>query len=200
MAVGSLADRRIAPEYLRNVARASFFPSSADQKDFSDISVGIGNSQLYSLYLLTHHPKLSAADLVDLSSNGLQKIPDLMTFDPPRRTEFYEVKPNNSDGMRDGLKKISQVHALCQAHSLPYTPGIQWQPDTKIRLFSGSLMGLVVDVDFHFKWVLPGLIVYDFCASGKTRPLTNAEIAVIVAAVLITLITGPVSVLVPKPI
>jgi hypothetical protein len=55
-----------------------------------------------------------------------------------------------------------------------------------------------VDVYFHFFWIQPGLIVYEFCAEGRTRQLTNAEIATIILAILIILLS-PVKIPIPVP-
>jgi hypothetical protein len=128
-----------------------------------------------------------------MSENKLVKIPDLMTFDSPRRTEFYEIKPNSDSGREKGEEKVAHVHALCQSAGLPYTPGTQWNPDTKIVLFTGRLLGIEVEVSFHFFKIQPGLIVYEICVEGKRRQLTNAEIAAIVAVVLLALLAVALS-------
>jgi hypothetical protein len=185
--MGNLAELRIAPEYLSHVGRPGFFPVPP-AIDFFDISVGFGNNALYIAYLNSKHPHLSASQLQNLTDDALKKIPDIVTFDPQKRTEFYEIKPNNPDNIGKGKKKIAEVHALFQSFGLPYNPGIRWRPDTKIRLWSGGLMGIQVDVDFHFFYLLDGLILYELCAQGRTRPLTNAEVAVIIAAVIIVLL------------
>jgi len=197
---GAYAEAVIAGEYLRNVGRPAFFPQPPSM-DFFDISHGFGNRSLYAAFLGEKHPKLSQSMLAQMSDDGQAKIPDLVTFDAAKRTEFYEVKPKSSSGQYAGIAKIARVHALCQFFKLPYIPGVQWNPDCRIQLFDGRLLGLEVEVDFHFKKEQPGLILYDICAKGKKRPLTNAEVAAIVAAVLLgvlaIVVIGPAGVLVP---
>src|SRR5205807_492042 len=116
----------------------------ASPKDFFDISHGFGNTSLYASFLRSDHPTLSPSQILHMSENKLVKIPDLMTFDPGRRTEFYEIKPNSATGRTAGEVKIANVHALCQSFGLPYVPGTQWNPDTKVTLFSGRVLGLEV--------------------------------------------------------
>jgi hypothetical protein len=190
---GAIAEGLIAQRYLSDVGRAAFFPVPPAM-DFMDISHGFGNRSLYAAFLVSKHKGLSPSQLAVLSDNGLVKIPDLATFAPPVRTEFYEVKPNSSSGAAKGNVKIANVHALYQSLGLPYVPGIQWNPNTKINLFSGSLMGIEVDVYFHFFKLQPGLIVYEVCVEGKARPLSNAEVAAIaalaLAAVLLVVFSG----------
>src|SRR5688572_19344146 len=95
-AFGLVAEALVAKDYLENVGRTSFFPLS--QTDFLDISIGFGNVALYIAFLKANNPSLSASQLLFMSSQGGTKVPDLMTHDAPRRTEFYEVKPNSFDG------------------------------------------------------------------------------------------------------
>ena len=191
---GVFAERKIAEEFLTHLGRRSFFPAST--RDFSDISVGFGNSLLYAAYLKGNHPTLSAAQLINLSDNALMKIPDLATFDVGR-SEFYEIKPDSLSGISDGNTKVANVHALYQHEALPYIPGRLWNPDTKIHLLTFKPIGFTVDVEFHYFKRQPGLILYDFCATGRMRKLTATEVAFIIAAVLIKLMTGP---LVPVPV
>ncbi|RZI85237.1 MAG: hypothetical protein EOP38_05680 [Rubrivivax sp.] len=186
---GAIAEGVIATEYLRDIGHAAFFPAPPAM-DFMDISQGFGNRSLYAAFLVSKHPGLSAEQLTRLSDNGLVKIPDLATFAPPVRSEFYEVKPNSSSGVAAGKVKIANIHALYQSLGLPYVPGMQWNPNTRITIFSGSLLGLEVDVYFHFFKLQPGLVVYEVCVEGRGRPLTNAEIAAVAAAVLIALIVA----------
>lgn len=180
---GAIAEGLVAKSYLSDVGRPAFFPVPP-AIDFMDISHGFGNRSLYAAFLVSKHKGLSTTQLTHLSDNALVKIPDLATCAPPLRTEFYEVKPNSSSGVAKGDAKIAHVHALYQSLGLPYVPGTQWRPDTKIRLFSGSLMGVEVDVYFHFFRLQPGLIVYEVCVEGRGRRLTNAEVAAIAAIVL----------------
>jgi hypothetical protein len=185
---GAIAEGIVAKFYLENVGRPAFFPTPGSSKDFFDITHGFGNTSLYAAFLVANHPRLSPGQILEMSNDRQVKIPDLMTFDPERRTEFYEIKPNSASGIAKGVAKVAKVHALCQSFNLPYVPGVQWDPDTKVRLFSGRLMGIEVEVTFHFFRLQPGLIVYEICAEGRARPLTNREIAMIIGVVLIALL------------
>jgi hypothetical protein len=187
--LGLVAEAIIARKYLSDVGRLAYFPAPPGM-DFLDITAGFGNTSLYAAFLVAKHPRLTAGQIVDLSNNGLVKIPDLVTSAPPSTTEFYEIKPNSPSGLAAGSTKIANVHALYQSKGLPYTPGTKWKPDTRVNLFSGSLLGLEVEVNFHFFRVQPGLIAYEVCAEGRTKPLTNAEIAAIVAIVLLALLAA----------
>jgi hypothetical protein len=189
--MGLIAEALVAKEYSQSTGRV-FFPLPP-AKDFFDISHGFGNRSLFAAFLGSHHPGLSQTQLAQLSEDKLVKIPDLMTFDPPRRTEFYEIKPNSSSGCEAGRTKVARIHALCQSFGLPYVPGTQWMPDTRINLFTGRLLNVQVEVNFHFFLLQPGLLVYEICAESRARPLTNAEIAAIVALVLLALLATAIT-------
>jgi hypothetical protein len=186
--MGLIAEALIANEYRKDVGRL-FFPLPP-AKDFFDITHGFGNRSLYAAFLGAHHPGLSQSQLAQMAADKLVKIPDLMTFDPPRRTEFYEIKPNSDSGRRKGETKVAFVHALCQSMGLPYVPGTQWRPDVRINLFTGRLLGLQVEVNFHFFLRQPGLLVYEICVEGKARALSNAEVAAIIALVLLAILAS----------
>jgi hypothetical protein len=185
---GVLAEGSIAKGYLAHVGRPAFYPA-LPAKDFFDISVGFGNLTLYAAFLNLHHPALGTSRLSKLASERQVKIPDLLTYDPPKSTEFYEIKPNSPDGRAAGRKKVPHVHALYQSFGLPYVPGMQWNPDNKMELFSGSLFGIEVFVYFHYFSLQPGLIVYEVCAEGKLRPLTAGEIALIIFTILLIILS-----------
>ena len=185
-AFGAFAESVIAGDYLKNVGRPSFFPASPF--DFLDISVGFGNTVLYIAFLKSHHPRLSAAALLALSAGGLLKIPDMMTSDAPRRTEFYEIKPNSFTGRAAGSVKIAMIDGLMTFHSLPYVPGTQYSPNTRIPIFSGTPLGARLDVFFHFERIAPGLVVYDVCAEGDLAQLGLAVLLAILAIIIAILL------------
>jgi len=108
---GAIAESIIGGRFLDHVGRRAkgFFPGSPTQEDFQDISIGIGNSRLYMLYL-TFHNRISTRQLVVLTASSLVNIPDLITHNPsrsstPTRAEFYEIKPNSPTGLAEGAIK-----------------------------------------------------------------------------------------------
>jgi len=195
--IGTIVEKRISAEYLAFTKRPAFFPAPP-AIDFADFTSGFGNNTIYIAYLVDKNPSLSPSQLLQLTDDGLKKIPDIVTADAPRSSEFYEFKPNSPSGLREGDRKVANVHALFQGNRLPYTPGIKWNVDKRVQIFSGGLYGVQVDVYFHFFRIQPGLIVYDFCAEGRTRKLTNSEIVTIILAILIVLLS-PIKIPIPVP-
>jgi hypothetical protein len=187
---GAVAEQIITADYLRNVGRTTVFPAS--NKDFIDFSAGFGNSAIYAAFLGINNPKLSAIALANLSVGALLKIPDLMTHDSGIRTEFYEIKPNSITGRVDGSTKIALIEALMIFHSLVYTPGIQYSPNTRIKIFAGTPLGCKLQVFFHFQRIAPGLIVYDICAEGELEKLGLIALLAILAIILAILLRGRV--------
>jgi len=193
-AFGLLAESIIGGRYLTHVGRTGFFPAST--KDFQDISVGFGNSILFVSFLKSRH-KLSTSQLLFLSGAGLVSIPDLMTSDSPRRTEFYEIKPNSIDGLAAGRAKIAGLSALFSFLSLPYRQGAIWKPSEKILLWSGFFTGAWLEayLSFFASPSTPGLIVYEFCLEGEVeKALEHIALAVLIATIIIIVLP------VPKPV
>jgi len=181
--IGLAAETIIELDYLKDVKRASFFPVS--KKDFADFSHGFGNSQLYIAFLWANHPSLKIEDLIVLSLGGDLKIPDIMTNDPGRRTEFYEIKPNSIDGRAAGRVKVANIAAAVAFTGLPYVPGIQYTPNKKLKFFSGLVFGRRLEVFFHFQHISPGLIVYELCVEGDMSGLALAVILAFAAAAVV---------------
>jgi hypothetical protein len=192
--IGAAAETIIEFDYLKNVGRAAFFPASTT--DFCDFSHGFGNTPLYVAFLVANHPALSAKDMLLISASGDLKIPDIMTNDPARRTEFYEIKPNSVDGRFAGRTKIANIGAMAVSSKLPYVPGIQYTPNKRIKFFSGAPLGHKLDIFFHFERTAPGLILYEFCVEGDLAGLTlevlrgTIAIAVMAAFVQLVILTG----------
>lgn len=195
-AFGVIAERIIGGRFLDSVGRRAkgFFPASPTQEDFQDISVGIGNSRLYILYMKFHNA-LSVRQIVVLTGFALVKIPDLMTHNPPRskkpaRAEVYEIKPNSPTGLVDGGEKLVEITLLHRALSLPYTLGTVWTPDEKILISKGDPLGVHLEVSFHYKRVSPGLIVYDICVDGELEKIALAMLIATLAIILALILKG----------
>jgi hypothetical protein len=195
-AFGAIAESIIGGRFLDHVGRRGkgFFPGSPTQEDFQDISVGIGNTRLYILYLKFHNT-ISTKQLLVLSGFAMVNIPDLITHNPsrsstPTRAEFYEIKPNSPAGLVDGATKIGSVSLLCSVLPLPYSRGTIWTPDEKILISSGSPLGVHIEVFFHFKRISSALVVYDICIEGELEKIALAVLLAILAIILALILKG----------
>lgn len=199
---GKIAETTISRHYLRHRGKPAFFPLSTT--DFEDITAGWRNVELYLAFLKMNNPKLSVSQLLDMRKSlrsekgSLTKIPDIMTHDGELR-EFYEIKPNNPDGVTKGVDKIANIKAFLDFFGLrSYGAGIGWKPDTKILLFEGHLPELLptmsipvkIKVFFHFKWLVPGLVVYEICVEPDLA-LEELVIKAIAAAIVLVIVFGP---------
>ena len=183
VAIGAAAETFIEADYLQNVRRTSYFPRSTI--DFADFSHGFGNTVLYIAFLKTNNPGLSVSQLAAISGAGDLKIPDIMTHDLARRTEFYEIKPNSVDGRFAGPTKIALIGAALASQGLPHRAGIQYTPNKRIRFFKGAPLGHSMEIFFHFERTAPGLIVYEFCVEGDLQGLALDVLLAIVAAAVV---------------
>ena len=194
-AFGLVAESIIGRRYLIHVGRSAFFPASTT--DFQDISVGFGNSILFIAFLKANN-RLSASQLLALSSAGLVSIPDLMTHAGIQ--EFYEIKPNSIDGLAAGRVKIASLAALFAFLSLPYRQGTSWAPSERILLWSGLITGARIEAYLHYfaSPSVPGLIVYEICIEGELdKLLDHIALAVLIATVIVIIIVAPKPIPVP---
>lgn len=192
-AFGLVAEAVIAARYLAHVGRGSFFPAST--KDFQDISIGFGNTTLFIAFLKANN-KLSATQLATMSASGLVNIPDLMTHDPPRRKEFYEIKPNSIAGRVAGEAKVASLAALFGFLGLGYRPGKSWKPSERIVLWSGLIVGARIEavLTFFNSPKIDGLILYELCIEGEIlKALEHMALSVLAATVIVlVLLASPV--------
>jgi hypothetical protein len=185
-AFGAVAESIIDSDYLTQVGRTTVFPVST--KDLIDFTHGFGNTPLAIAFLKANNPHLSVSQMAMLSAAGLLKIADIITHDPPFRTEFYEIKPNSTDGVVAGRIKVASIGAMVAKFSLPYLPGTQYAPDKKIKIYSGNPLGSRLEIFFHFLWIQPGLIVYEICAEGDLEELGLKVLVAIMAAAIVALL------------
>jgi hypothetical protein len=197
-AFGAVAESIIEVDYLNEVRRTSFFPFS--KKDFIDFSHGFGNTPMYIAFLKTNNPKLSVKQLALLSAGGDLKIPDIMTHDPPFRTEYYEIKPNSRSGLWAGFTKLGAINGVMKQVGLAYLPGTQYSPDKRVLLYTGTPFGAYLEVFFHYIRIAPGLIVYQICAEGELAKLGLRTLLAILALIIVILLRGRVPGPVPNPI
>ena len=197
---GGAAEAIVQLDYLKSVVPAAYFPAS--QTDFIDISHGFGNTALYIAFVAANHPNLSPSQLAVMAGDGGLKIPDILTSDAPRRTEFYEIKPNSPSGRQAGSEKVALIDAARTSLNLPYVPGTQFpspQPDVRVPIYSGSPLGARLEVFFRYQRIQPGLIVYDICAEGELDKLGLAVLQLLLAAIVL-LLTKRLLVPVPIPV
>lgn len=188
VAFGLAVEPIIRADYSKHLGRRGFFPTQ--EKDFADIHSGFSNTTLYISFIKKHNPQLSTSQLISLSAQSLLKIPDLMTDDAPRRTEFYEIKPNSVTGRQAGTNKISEIGALYDSFSLPYKPGRIYTPNVTIRLFEADFSVGHVTNDLHFTRIKDGLIVYELCQNSppNSAPIIEVLFENIMVAVIIAFI------------
>jgi hypothetical protein len=193
-AFGLVAEAVIASRYLAFVGRGAFFPAST--KDFQDISLGFGNTTLFIAFLRANN-KLSTSQLLSLSASGLVNIPDLMTHNPPRNREFYEIKPNSVDGRAAGRAKIASLAALFGFLGLGYRPGTSWKPAERILLWSGLIVGARIEAHLSF-FASPttnGLILYELCIEGEiAKALERIALTVLIALIVVLVTRVPIPV------
>jgi hypothetical protein len=183
---GTVAENIIERDYLVHVGRTAFFPRSLT--DFADSPLQFGSQIPFVAFLKQNNPHLSVSQLAELSLIGPFAVPDIMTHDPPGRTEFYEIKPFSPDGLIEGELKVASVDAMMHFFSLPYRPGTIYSPNKKLLIFSGMPLGCKLDIFFHFQRVKPGLVVYEICAEGELEKLGLKVLIAILAATIVILL------------
>jgi hypothetical protein len=200
---GAAAAGTIGNHYLRTRGKQLFFPLS--DTDFEDFTAGWRNVELYLAFLKLKNPGLSISQLLKMRESlisekgSLLKVPDIMTHDGGRR-EFYEIKPNNPDGLRDAVDKIASIKAFLDFFGLSaYQGGVLYAPNVKMQLFSGYLPDLLpvaimqvpvrINVYFHFFAVPPGVILYEICVDAETA-LEEMLLRAIAAAIILVILFG----------
>jgi len=161
--IGHMVESFVVQEYLKHVGRATVYP--ANLKDFSDYTAGFANTTLYTAFLKQNNPSLSVSELLKMRIKGIRRIPDICTHDYPRRTEYYEIKPNSPTGRIDGAIKMAEIQAFNDAYNLPYTPGTIFRPDSYKIFFDDTLQGIPTTLAIHYERIGPGLIGYEIAYS-----------------------------------
>lgn len=161
--------------------------------DFFDYKSGTHRCTALSKFLSLHHssinPTLRAQCL--LAKKGFRfPVPDIITFQPPLRTEFYEIKPNSEPGKRDGRDKIKWFKIICEDYGLPYVPGTLYSPNAKVLVWDGNWMGVPTKVFLRWRREQKGLIVYELCVELSTLEEWMAKLlikGIVVSAILLML-------------
>jgi Putative peptidoglycan binding domain len=154
-------------------------------------------------FLVLHNPGIDTALIgtqcrIKKDSDKRFPVPDIITHEPPGRTEFYEIKPNSASGIDKGIDKILWFEPICDSELMPYIAGRQYDPDVRILLFGGSAMGNPVRITLHFKRDRPGLLLYDFCVDVSAESVSEAlfvDLMLLLMALLLLFSRG----LVPAP-
>ena len=196
---GTLAEKIIMQHYLYTMGRTGVFPAS--MIDYADFSWGFSNTHLYIAFLKMHHPNLSASALMQLSSDGLVKIPDILSHAPPTQTEFYEIKPDSGSGRSAGRRKIAEIRALMQYHHLPYVPGELYSPySQRVRFFNGVVLGVGIELHLQFSRIAPGFLVYKVCVDVKGQEVLEKAALAIAALILTIMLRGRIRYLTMPPV
>jgi hypothetical protein len=82
--------------------------------------------------------------------------------------EFYEIKPDNANGLRDATAKIADVQKLMTDLRLLFVPGIDYDPPGGREIKTTIMVG-GVEFEVRLAWRLrpPGRILYKICIKAK---------------------------------
>lgn len=157
-AFGLIAEALIGANYLRDFGRVPRVFFAASDRDFQDIAIGFGNQTLHLAFLALNNPGrvINMGGMAALSTLALRmRVPDLLTHepsqkDPPDRAEFYEIKANSVVGRAKGGAKIRSLMRSYGDAGLPYVPGTVWDPNERIMIIDGFVLGLRVKAFFHY--------------------------------------------------
>src|SRR5438067_1361362 len=204
MAFGDLVELFVKADYcLTKGGCQEFLVPSTAQTDFFDIAMGFSRCRHLGAYLKLHNPALDEVRLTTQcetkkDSHKHFPVPDIITHEPPDRTEFYEVKPNSPSGKSKGRDKIAWFQIICTDESLPYVVGRQYDPDRRVVVWDGTWFGNPAKVRLHWFSEADGLIVYELCIEASLETLAEALVKLLIRAavaaalaLLLPLIVGP---------
>ena len=110
--IASMAEEVIGSDYLsKEVKRPAWYPAPP-ALDFHDANRGIASRTMYVSFICDRNPGADQKEVARLATEKgipgpdgqLLCIPDFMSHGPPQ-IRYYEVKPDSSDGEREGEKK-----------------------------------------------------------------------------------------------
>jgi hypothetical protein len=149
----------------------------------------MGNVNDFVLFLKAHNPHVDAdllrSQFAVPGGSGL-KIPDIITHEDPT-FEFYEIKPNNTNGIADGRAKLFALKALCTNEHLPYQAGTVYRPflPVKFRIRTSVIVGTPYDVFLRILSPEPGLITYEVCLESGGEQLAVLTIRTLLALAIV---------------
>ncbi|MBE8515973.1 hypothetical protein ILP97_00245 [Amycolatopsis sp. H6(2020)] len=192
--IAEVVEMLIRRDYCRSKGGCDEFLSPGSrQTDFFDIGMGFSRCRQLAAFLRMHNPSLDTtliATQCELKKDGGKSfpVPDIITHEPPETTEFYEIKPNSTAGIRAGVDKIRWFTIICDDNLLPYTAGRNYDPDKRITLYGGRFSGSPVRITLHFKRDRPGLLVYEFCADVSRKSVSRAMVENIIGLMIAAMI------------
>jgi hypothetical protein len=169
-------------------------PATKDQVDFFDVNAGTTRCRYLASFLKVHNPGINEIALATLCEarkdpDGSFPVVDIITHDPPNRLEFYELKPNSSNGIFKGRKKLGDFHALTGVFSTaPYIPGDQYSPNRRILVWDGTWFTVPTKVRLHFFRTDPGQLLYELCVEVSAQTVNETVAKLLIKAVVAALI------------
>jgi hypothetical protein len=192
-AFGEVAEYIIKLDYCRSKGGCQEYLTPGAQTDFFDVAMGFSRCRHLAAYLKTHHPHLDETRLagqceMKKDSGASFPVPDIITFQPPGRTEFYEIKPNSASGRRAGRDKIIWFEIICRDESLPYAAGSQYSPDRRVVVWNGTWLGSPVKVRLHWFLDQRGLLLYELCVEVSQETFAEMLVKSLLRFVILALI------------
>jgi hypothetical protein len=170
-----------------------FLTADPLQTDFFDIAMGFSRCRHLGAYLKLHNPDLDEILLVSQcegrkDSHKHFPVADIITHEPPDRTEFYEIKPNSPGGKSKGRDKIVWFEIICDDEDLPYVAGTLYDPDERKLVWDATWFGHPTKVFFHWFREQDGLLVYELCFQVSLENFAEALVKLLIRAVVAALI------------
>ncbi|GGX36532.1 peptidoglycan-binding domain-containing protein [Streptomyces lomondensis] len=171
------------------------------QTDFFDVSMGFHRCDHLLAYLHMHNPFLTS----DVRAQCLARkepgdphfpVPDVITTEPGRR-EFYEIKPDSTDGLTKAVKKAQWFEDdVCVPNGLVYSRGTVFSGAVDVVVWNGTWFGVPVKVRFATDMPRNGIVVYKLCLDRALGELLEKLLikAVVAALIYILLAVAPVAI------
>jgi hypothetical protein len=153
----------------------------------------------YIAFLAVHNASLRNAiklsELAILSSlpgGGISR-PDILT-DKANVQELYEIKPDSSEGLKEGRAKLFAIGAFMGLFGLPYTNGVTFVPTVSTLLASGKFPTISGSVPFKLhlsvRRTIPGLLQYQVCVETDFAAIGATVLGIIAAIIAAILLRG----------
>jgi hypothetical protein len=165
---GEVVELFIRPHYC--AAKGVCLPTG----DFFDFASGVHRCTALANFLNLHHPGIGPTLRTEclMHKKGYRyAVPDIITYQPPLRTEYYEIKPNSSSGIDGGRYKLKVFDIVCSSYRLPYVRGTQYSPNARLLVWDGTWLGSPAKVYLTWKLAEPGLLVYELCIEVSQQTL-----------------------------
>ncbi|PFM43734.1 hypothetical protein COJ45_27840 [Bacillus cereus] len=192
-AFGEIVEMFIRPDYCINKGGCQPFnpKSPGPTSDFFDFDSGVHRCTALNDFLRQHHPSVGSTlrDQCLLHKKGFRfPVPDIITYQPPGRTEFYEIKPDSNSGVKDGRDKLNWFDVICADYGLPYVRGSQYSPSGKVLLWDGTWFGSPSKVYLRWRKAEAGLLLYQICVEVSLGILEEMLVKALIKSVVLALI------------